>query len=161
MQNIGKLYMDHYYCKTEKCTESAPASFSCRNICKQMSSSVCLQRHPKPLIYSVKSEHFCSRSALRDWPRASQAARLGFSEALQTYTSRWWKSELQALGIAPRAFHFLSCHKLNCKDALSKHTFWFCNTSYMWLAQQHVADRAGKTKGISVTGMNRENLFFF
>lgn len=79
---------------------------------------------------------------------ASETARLGFSEALQTYTSRWWKSELQAFRIAPRAFHFLSCHKLSCKDVLSKCTFWFCNASYLWLAQQHVADRAGKTKGI-------------
>lgn len=126
-----------------------------------MSSSVCLHCHPKPLISSVKSERFCSRSARRDWPRASQAVRLGFSEALQTYPSRWWKSELQALGIAPGAFHFLSCHKLSCKDVLSKHTFWFCNTSYLWLTQQHVADRARKTKGISVTGINRKNLFFF
>lgn len=136
-----------------RCTESAPASLSCRDVCKQMSFSVRLQRHPKQLINRVKSERFCSncncnRSAQRDWTQASETARLGFSEALQTYTSRWWKSELQALGIAPRAFHFLSCHKLSCKDVLSKRTFWFCNASYLRLMQQYVADRAGKTKRI-------------
>lgn len=78
--------------------------------------------------------------------RASETARLGFSEALQTYTSRWRKSELQALRIVPRAFHFLSCHKRSCKDVVSKCTFWFCDTSYLWLMQQRVADRAGKKK---------------
>lgn len=150
-RNIGKLHTDQYWSKTEGCTESAPAPLSCRDVCQQTSCSVCLQRHPKPLINSVKSERSCSncsRSAQRDSTRASDTARLGFSEALQTCTSRRWKSELQALGIAPGAFHFLCSHKLSCKDVLHKRTFWFCNTSYLWPTQPHVADRAGKTKGI-------------
>lgn len=68
--NIGKLYIDQYWCKTERCTEFAPASLSWTDICKQMSSSVCLQRHPEPLNYSGKSEPFysnSSRSAQGEW----------------------------------------------------------------------------------------------
>lgn len=102
------------------------------------------------LIYSGRSERFCSncsRSARRDWTSIPDSdAWICWS--FTNLHLPLMKKRTAGTQIAPRAFHFLSCHKPRCKDVLSTRTFWFWNTSYLWLMQQHVADRAGKTKGI-------------